>query len=205
MFDKISILWYIFTRRELLGMTREELVTAPKRNARTVSEGSKSYLAQPRVQEFNKEIRKRVFNSTGVGRPYAFSSLEVTEKEVDDYFQLCSDKEVVPTITTLALWLGVNKDTIYAHANNSSSPFSDLFKNVISYCHSLIQNGAIDGKINPVTYFFISKNDYGMRDDKNITVSATQGSNINTQETADALRKQIEEETTPNVTIVDEQ
>lgn len=186
-------------------MTREELVTAPKRNARTVSEGSKSYLAQPNVKEFNKEIRKRVFNSSGVGRPYAFQSLEVTEKEVDDYFQLCSDKQVVPTITTLALWLGVNKDTIYAHVNNSSSPFSDLFKNVVNYCHSLIQNGAIDGKINPVTYFFISKNDYGMRDDKNIQISATQGSNINTQETADALRKQIENETTPNATLVEEE
>lgn len=187
-----------------VGMTREELVTAPRRNARTVSEGSKSYLAQPRVQEFNKEIRKRVFNSTGIGRPYAFQNLEVTEKEIDDYFQLCSDKEVVPTITTLALWLGVNKDTIYEHANNSSSPFSDLFKNVISYCHSLMQNGAIDGKINPVTYFFISKNDYGMRDDKNITVTAQQGSNINTQETADALRKQIEEENIPNASVVSE-
>lgn len=185
-------------------MTREELVTTPKRNARTVSEGSKSYLAQPNVQEFNKEIRKRVFNSTGVGRPYAFSSLEETEKEVDSYFQLCSDKEVVPTITTLALWLGVNKDTIYAHVHNSNSPFSDLFKNVVNYCHSLMQNGAIDGKINPVTYFFISKNDYGMRDDKNIQISAQQGSSVNTQETADALRKQIEEENTPNATIVSE-
>ena len=68
-----------------------------------------------------------------------------------------------------------------------------------------MQNGAVDGKINPVTYFFISKNDYGMRDDKNIQISATQGSNINTQETADALRKQIENETTPNATLVSEE
>ena len=185
-------------------MTREELITAPKRNARTVNEGSKSYLAQPNVKEFNAEIRKRVFNSSGVGRPYAFQSLEVTEKEVNDYFQLCSDKQVVPTVTSLALWLNCDKDTIYNHANNSNSPFFGLFKNVINYCHSLMQNGAVDGKINPVTYFFISKNDYGMRDDKNIQISATQGSNINTQETADALRKQIEMETTPNANVVQE-
>ena len=187
-------------------MTREELVTAPKRNARTVNEGSKSYLAQPHVQEFNKEIRKRVFNSRGVGRPYAFQSLEITEKEIDDYFQLCSDKQVVPTITTLALWLGCDKDTIYNHANNSNSPFFGLFKNVINYCHSLMQNGAVDGKVNPVTYFFISKNDYGMRDDKNITVSASNNSgNVNTQETVDALRKQIAEENLPNANVISEE
>ena len=186
-------------------MTREGLVTAPKRNARTVNEGSKSYLAQPNVKEFNAEIRKRVFNSSGVGRPYAFQNLEITEREVDNYFQLCSDKQVVPTITSLALWLGCDKDTIYNHANNSNSPFFGLFKNVINYCHSLMQNGAVDGKINPVTYFFISKNDYGMRDDKNIQISATNNSgNINTQETADALRKQLEEETTPNAEVISE-
>ena len=63
----------------------------------------------------------------------------------------------------------------------------------------------VEGKINPVTYIFISKNDYSMRDDKNIQISATQGSNINTQETADALRKQIENETTPNATLVEEE
>jgi hypothetical protein len=118
-----------------------------------------------------------------------------------EYFDLCNRTQTVPTITSLALWLGVNKDTIYAHANNSNSPFSDILKNTITYCHSIMQNGTVEGKINPVTYIFISKNDYSMRDDKNIQISAQQGSNVNTQETADALRKQIEQETIPNADV----
>ena len=43
-----------------------------------------------------------------------------------------------------------------------------------------------------------------MEDSKQITVSAQQGSNINTQETAEALRKQIQEENIPNASVVSE-
>jgi hypothetical protein len=62
-----------------------------------------------------------------------------------------------------------------------------------------MQSGTIDGKINPVTYIFISKNDYGMRDDKNITVSpSSDKQTINSSETMDAIQKQLAEETVPN-------
>lgn len=164
-----------------------------------------SYMSQPNVQKFNKAMQKKIFNSTGVGRPYAFSSVEQLQEDMGEYFDLCTDTQTVPTITSLALWLGVNKDTIYAHANNSSSPFSDILKNTITYCHSIMQNGTVEGKINPVTYIFISKNDYSMRDDKNIQVSASSDHNTpNAQETANAIRKQIEEENISNATIVSE-
>lgn len=205
------------TREELSSTNSVDLSTLPdnKRKAIEKSKNSRgtynnnksatSYMSQPNVQEFNRNMQKRIFNSCGIGRPYAFSSIEELQKDMGEFFELCDKTQTVPTITSLALWLGVNKDTIYEHANNSNSPFSDILKNTLTYCHSIMQNGTVEGKINPVTYIFISKNDYGMRDDKNITVSATQGSNVNTQETADALRKQIEEETTPNATLVSEE
>ena len=170
-----------------------------KNSSPTVNKGSSSYLSQPNVKEFNKEMQKRVFNSSGVGRPYAFASVEELENNIQEYFDLCTDKQVVPTVTSLALWLGVNKDTIYAHANNPNSPFSDIIKNCITYLHSIMQNGTIDGKINPVTYIFISKNDYSMRDDKNIQVTAQGNSSpVNNQETMSAIQKQIEEENISN-------
>lgn len=171
----------------------------------TVNKSSSSYLSQENVKEFNKEMQKRVFNSTGIGRPYAFSNVVEFEKEVQEYFDLCTDKQVVPTVTSLALWLGCNRDTLYAHANNPNSPFSGIVKNCINYLHSIMQNGTVDGKINPVTYIFISKNDYAMRDDKNITVSAQSNSSpVNSQETMSAIQKQIEEENTINAEVVSE-
>lgn len=179
----------------------KRMVIEKAKNSRGSSINNKSatsYMSQPNVQEFNRQMQKRVFNSTGVGRPYAFKSVEQLEKDVSEFFDVCNNTQTVPTITSLALWLNVGKNTIYDHANNPNSPFSTILKNVITYCHSIMQNGTVDGKINPVTYIFISKNDYSMRDDKNITVTPVQDTPLNTQSTMDAIQKQLEEETTSN-------
>ena len=204
------------TREELVSDSTIDLSKLPENKRRAIeksknsrgtynnNKSATSYLSQPNVQEFNRSMQKKIFNSSGLGRPYAFSSIEQLQKDMGEFFELCANTQTVPTITSLALWLGVDKDTIYAHANNSNSPFSDILKNTLTYCHSIMQNGTVEGKINPVTYIFISKNDYGMRDDKNIQISATQGSNVNTNETAEALRKQLEEENVPNANVVSE-
>lgn len=169
------------------------------RGSSTNNKSATSYMSQPNVQEFNRQMQRRIFNSTGIGRPYAFGSIEQLESDIAEYLDVCNNTQTVPTITSLALWLKVDKTTIYEHANNSNSPFSPILKNVITYCHSIIQNGTVDGKINPVTYIFISKNDYSMRDDKNITVSpSSDKQTINSSETMDAIQKQLAEETVPN-------
>lgn len=169
------------------------------RGSSTNNKSATSYMSQPNVQEFNRQMQKRIFNPSGLGRPYAFGSIEQFEKDVAEYFDVCNNTQTVPTITSLALWLRVDKSTIYEHANNSNSPFSDTLKNIITYCHSIIQNGTVEGKINPVTYIFISKNDYSMRDDKNITVTPNSDkSPVNSSETMEAIQKQLQEETIPN-------
>ena len=169
------------------------------RGSSTNNKSATSYMSQPNVQEFNRQMQRRIFNSTGIGRPYAFGSIEQLESDIAEYLDVCNNTQTVPTITSLALWLKVDKTTIYEHANNSNSPFSPILKNVITYCHSIIQNGTVEGKINTVTYIFISKNDYSMRDDKNITVSpSSDKQTINSSETMDAIQKQLAEETVPN-------
>ena len=53
--------------------------------------------------------------------------------------------------------------------------------------------------MNSVLYMFLGKNYFGLKDDKNITVTpATSDSLTNSQETMDAIQKQIEEENIPN-------
>lgn len=156
-----------------------------------------SYMAQPNVKEFNRGVREHMLHT---GRPYAFESIESLSKELNDYYDLCETTATVPTITGIALWLGVNRDTIYAHANNINSPFSDLCKTIITYCHLNIENGTIDGKINPVTYIFMGKNYFGLRDDKDINIKPVDSSPSNTQTTMEAIQKQLEEENIPNAT-----
>lgn len=192
--------------RKRMIMEREKSKQSnSKKNNQTVNKGSIAYMSRDNVKGFNNEVRKRMFNVNGIGRPYAFESVEQLQKDMTEYFNTCAAYDIMPTNVTLALWLGVDEDTLTNHANNPNSPFFGVMKNTKTYLHSLMQNGTLSGDINPVTYIFLSKNYYGMRDDKNIQVSAQQGSSVNTQETADALRKQIEEENTPNVTLVSEE
>lgn len=170
-----------------------------KKNNQMNNKGSIAYMSKPNVQKFNKAMEDRIFNSCGIGRPYAFSSVEDLQKEMSEYFDLCKVTSTMPTVTSLALWLGVNRDTIYEHANNPNSPFSDSMKKTLTYMHSAMENGTLSGDINPVTYIFLAKNYFGMRDDKNINIApATNDPTINNQETMSALQKQLEEENVIN-------
>lgn len=180
-----------------------ELVESKAKNA-AVNKDRKEYMAQPRVKEFNKAMTDRLF---GVGgRPPAFKSVEQLNKDIKDFLDLCYKTTTIPTVMGLATWLGVSRDTIYAHANDPRSPFSYSVKNFIDICHLSLENGAIDGKVNPVTYIFMGKNYFSLTDSKDIKVSATNDqSSPNAEETANALRKQLEEETTPNAIISEEQ
>jgi hypothetical protein len=170
-----------------------------KKNNQIVNKGSSGYMAQDNVKEFNKAMQKRIFNASGIGRPYKFGTVEELQEDMTEYFDLCAKTNTVPTLTSLALYLGVDTETINNHATNSNSPFFDVMKNTKTYLHSVMQNGTLDGKINPVTYIFLSKNFYGMRDDKNITVTPNSDKDpINSSETMAAIQKQLQEETIPN-------
>lgn len=165
------------------------------------NKGSIAYMSKPNVKQFNKAMEKRIFNSTGIGRHYAFTNLEELQSEMSEYFDLCKETDTMPTVTSLALWLGCDRDTIYNHANNPNSPFSACLKSTLTYMHSAMENGTLSGDINPVTYIFLAKNYFGMRDDKNINIApATNDTPINNQETMSALQKQLEQETIQEAT-----
>lgn len=186
---------------------RKEMIITKGKKTRdngspNANKGSIAYMSKENVKEFNQVMEKRIFNSSGVtGRPWAFQSVEKLQEDITDYLTLCRDTNIMPTIVSLALYLGVDVSTIDEHANNSNSPFSQVFKNLKQYLHNLMQSGTLAGDINPVAYIFLSKNYFGMRDDKNITVTPTNNQTVNSTETMEAIQKQIEEENVPNADI----
>lgn len=195
-------------RSELTLQERTKVIESKKDNgtgSSLVNSKSTSYMAIPDVKEFNKEMQKRIFTNSNGGRPYAFKSVEWVEEQLVGFFELCERTNTVPTIVNLALYLGVHRDTIYAHANDKNSPYSDILSNCITYFHSVMENGVLAGKINPVTYIFLGKNYFGLKDAKDITVTPTSNSSqINSSDTMEAIQKQIEEENVPNAEISEE-
>ena len=155
----------------------------------------RSYMAQPNVKEFNKVFYKKALT----GRPLTWNSVKELETQLEEYFELCDKTATIPTITAIATWLHCSRELIYRHANDVNSPFHDTLKTVINICHTSLENGAVDGKVNSVVYIFMGKNYFDLEDSKNITVTpATSDSLTNSQETMDAIQKQIEEENIPN-------
>lgn len=182
--------------RSDVGLTeREKEAIAPIRGNMYDNKSRQSYMAQPNVKEFNKTFIPKALT----GRPCRWDSVESLEKELLEYFELCDKTNTVPTITAIATWLHCSRDTIYSHANNPNSQFSDVLKNVINVCHTSLENGAVDGKVNSVVYIFMGKNYFSLTDNKDITISANSDKQIvNSRETMDAIQKQLEEETIPN-------
>lgn len=163
------------------------------------SKNKNSYMSDPNVKEFMKEMNERAFGKSRIGRPTAFSSLEQLEKDLDEYIELCRRTDTTPTVASAALWLDCDRDTIYNHANNPNSIFFGTCKRIINMCHVSLENRAIGNGMNSVLYMFLGKNYFGLKDDKNITVTPNTGdSSTNSQETMNAIQKQIEEEHVSN-------
>lgn len=163
------------------------------------SKNKNSYMSDPNVKEFMKEMNDRCFGKKSRGRPKAFSSMEQLEKDLDEYIELCRRTDTTPTVASVALWLDCDRDTIYNHANNPNSTFFGTCKRIINMCHVSLENRAIGNGMNSVLYMFLGKNYFGLKDDKNITVTPNIGdSGTNSQETMNAIQKQIEEEHVSN-------
>lgn len=181
------------------GSEERSLPTAGRGNSIS-NKGRQSYMSQPNVKEFNKTFIPKALT----GRPCRFQDVDEVANELVEFFALCDKTNTVPTITSIATWLHCSRDTIYSHANNPNSKFSDIFKNAINVCHSSLENGAVDGKVNSVVYIFMGKNYFGLRDDKQITVTpSSDQATITSSETMEALQKQIEEESIPNATFTE--
>lgn len=172
---------------------KEQFLKTTNRSSRSLN-ANNGYMSDPDVRKFTDAVMGRLFS----GKGYSFDSPEQLGRDCNDFVQLCYDTNTVPTVTGFATWLGCDRDTIYNHANNPNSPFSAQCKNVIQLSHLTMENGAMSNKINSVLYMFLSKNYFGLKDDKNITVTPAQDTPINTKSTMDAIQKQLEEETTPN-------
>lgn len=144
------------------------------------------YLSEPNVKAFNKILLDKTFS-----KHIPISDSEELKQELHDYFSSCYQFEIVPTMSSLASWLGVNMDTIYANMQNGSKN-SEILKQAVNFCHSLNENGAIAGAINSVLYMFLSKNYYGMQDNSTLNLTTgLQDATVNNTNTMKVIQEQL--------------
>lgn len=191
-------------RQMIAAVKNEDSEVNPKAKNNTPHRviSSTGYFSQENVKEFQKEMITHVFKTPAnkpKGRGGWFAAPEELEEELEKYFTLCVKYEAVPTISALACWLRCNRDIIYEHARNTNSPFQELCKRAIDYCHMALEMGASESKVNSVAYIFQGKNYFGMKDTQDVRIQAPETEQVNAENSLNALREQMtkESKTTP--------
>ena len=156
------------------------------------------YLSQDNVKEYNQILIDKSFRNLGNTNGHykqIFKSNDECIEECTGYFKLCDKYNMIPTISSLCLYIGMSRDTIYESINNPNKySYSFILKNAVDTCHYMNESGAINGNINAVLYMFLSKNYYGLKDTQDISIKANNQDNTINTNTMDIIKEQIENE-----------
>jgi hypothetical protein len=110
------------------------------------------------------------------GRPLTFKTVAELESKINEYFKAHAFKNDVPTITGLAVYLDVDRRTLYNYGEKDE--FFPAIKRALSKCEAAIEQRAMLGGLNATMAIFSLKNNYGWVD-KTETDVTTNGENLN--------------------------
>lgn len=99
---------------------------------------------------------------------------EVVEARCYDYIEQCMKNQMKPTLAGLALAIGVTRQTLLDYINgNTPIPKEnrEILQRYNTLLNSLMEDYMMNGKVNPVTGLFISKNNFGYKDTQEFVVN----------------------------------
>ena len=160
---------------------------------------AESFLAEPQVEEYNNNLIDHALKikDSKLGNP------EVVERRIQEYFDLCQNNAQLPSIKALGLYIGVPYATLKTYLNDPTSRYYDMLSRAKDLCHIILENGALNNKVNPATYMFTAANFYDMKDTKSVEIgrSATEKELAASRESIDALKSLLKKERGENVVI----
>lgn len=153
---------------------------------------AESFMAEPQVENYNREMTSHALKikDSKLGNPV------VVEQRIEEYFSLCQENAQVPSIKALGLYIGVPYVTLKTYLNDPTSRYYDMLTRAKDLCHIIIENGAINNKINPAVYAFTAANFYDMKDTKSVEIgrSSTEKELAASRESIDALKSLLRKE-----------
>ena len=158
------------------------------------------YLSQDNVKSFNRIVVSRNFDKLEERRKnynqQVFKSYDECRNDVEDYFKLCDTYNIIPTIASMSLYLGITRETLYTIANNPKIyECSYIVKTAIATCQAYHENAFMSNEISPVAFIFYAKNYYNMKDQTDVRFNQDNiTDNSITSDSISALKEQIESE-----------
>lgn len=118
---------------------------------------------------------------------------EQVEERILQYFQLCAEDDMKPSVAGLAMAFGVHRKTIWAWATGVDSKTlptlsRDLIKKAYQILNMQMENYMQNGKINPVAGIFLMKNNMDYQDKSEVVL--TPNSPLGDQKTPEELQQQ---------------
>ena len=109
---------------------------------------------------------------------------------VQQYFQICADDDIKPSVASFALSLGISRQTLFTWLSGKVSVVSNpesmvTLKNAYDMINSYYEHMMNNGKINPVAGIFLMKNNLGYKDQTDYVVSAGNNEQLRIEDIAD--------------------
>lgn len=124
--------------------------------------------------------------------PIDISDPKQVEKRISEYFQFCINNDRKPNIKGLGNWLGVDSTTVnsWRRGEYRTETHSPLIRKAVDVLEEMWWDYGQNGKCNPVSWIFIGKNAFQMRDVQDVVV--TPNSPLDTSNPNDVKNKYIE-------------
>ena len=138
-------------------------------------------------------IHARNLQNMGKMRVDTSNPDEMAER-IDQYLSYCIENNMRPTVESMALAFGVDRATLFNWRTGVKQGMPDscvqVIRNGVAMMNDIMTQCLVDGKINPVSAFFLLKNNHGYRDQTE-TVVTVQNPYAETKET-DVRNKYLE-------------
>lgn len=169
----------------------------------------KEYLSDEDVKAFNRSLTDVTLMKENLDKvtEEVFNNTEKTYNLVYGYFNMCINKNVMPTIATLCAFLGCTKKELFEYAKNLNCPSYLILSKGILLCNAFAEMAAINGAVDGRIFAFLAKNYYGMSDDTNINLKAERvdsASSVNNVETMRAIKDQLRSENSKKIIDIDD-
>ena len=101
-----------------------------------------------------------------VGRPKIFNDVKEVEEKINAYFNYCEEKEKPYTMSGLAYYLDISRQTLVNYSNQDQ--FFDTIKKARDRVQMQLEENALSNKANPTFTIFNLKNNFDWKDSNEV-------------------------------------
>ena len=120
-----------------------------------------------------------------VGRPKIFNDVKEVEEKINAYFNYCEEKEKPYTMSGLAYYLGISRQTLVNYSYEDE--YFDTIKKARDKVQMQLEENALSNKANPTFTIFNLKNNFDWKDKIEHSSSEDEKKNKNISNIANLL------------------